>query len=216
MSDPATNLRADRSARRPRRFGLLDACVLIAALAFGFWGGLGIESIYRSYGIDATVVVRNIRNLGWLANPYHIQFWFEILAPLSLSLGFALFVLRRLGPRPRRSRLARQPGNLAIDSATFAALALAASSGLVVYPLILTNRFFFTGSLPLTLYPLPFRVLMITLVAVGASVAAGWGRLILDGSSREKADWIEWSGRILGAWLLLATPCYLWSALLSY
>jgi hypothetical protein len=200
-----------------RRFRLLDTVFLIAAVAVGQRGYLAVMSIYTSTGIGSPgQVFQSIRRHGLLSPPYHVLFWFDVSAPMLLSLTVGLFGLRRLSPRPSRSVLGRQPGSVAVSAGLLGAAFVFAAWGLVGYPLVLAGKFVAGGIALSTSYPLIYQVMLTSMVAGGGAIASGWGGLLLNGSSLKDADWVEWSGRILGLSWLLATPFYLWAALITY
>jgi hypothetical protein len=215
LDAPEANPDPARRPRRPRRFTLLDSVVMVAALAIGQRGYMAMMTVYEPSGIDSPwPVIASIRRSGFLGAPFHVLFWFNAAAPFLLSLATALCVLRRLSPRPARPRLRRQPGALAMTAAAFAAAFVFASWGLFDYPLHRAGILVAKGVALSTQYTLPFRTTLAAMVASGAAVAGGWAGLILDRSSLKGGDWIEWSGRALGASLMLATPFYLWALMI--
>ncbi len=217
MSDPSPTPEPERPGPRLRRFTLLDAVALIAAFAVGQRGYMAVMAIYSATSVSSPgQVLWSIQSRGLLTLPYHVLFWFEVAAPMLLSLAATLLVLRRVSPRPEPSRLARQPGAVAISAAFLGAAFVFAAWGLVGYPLLRAGKLVAAGVSLSTQYPVILRVMFFSMVASGALIAGGWGNLLLNGSSSGDSDWIERSGRILGVAWLLATPIYLWAALIIY
>jgi hypothetical protein len=202
---------------RPRRFTLLDAIVLVGLCALGIRAhqavaGLIAETHLPDGPTTASTVVLSIRKRGFLAIPLHVVYWFEIAMPWVLTLSLSLIVLRLIPPRPKRSRLARQPG--------FAATMMAAGSALVVWtcwlvlilPLQMSKKLSAVSNWD---YPrVFFGVTLAAMVGAGLGVAVSWAMLWILRRSREKADWIERAGIVLGVILILSLPFYLWDCLL--
>ena len=98
-------------SRPIRRFTLMDAIILIAAMALACW-------LLRPYADDAMRIVQNKRpgkrNLNWL-----VEFFAEgIFVPVLAALTLAVLALRMKQPRPRLRLLARQAGFTASIAAT--------------------------------------------------------------------------------------------------
>lgn len=174
-------------------------------------------AIYARTGISSIgQVVATIRQSGLLSAPFRVLFWFEVSAPFWLARGVALFGLRCVPPRPRRSRIVRMPGTAALVAATFCAAAVFGAWLLVGYPLYRLGKLTFQPFPLSTQYPLILRVMLVATVAVGAAVAGAWGIVLMGRRVPGESDWIEWAGRVLGILLLLSTPFYLWAALTIY
>lgn len=204
-----------RPAPRSRRFNLLDALVLIAVGAVSVRGYQGVMVVYGATGVTSpAVVIESVRRLGVLGIPLHVLYWFEVAAPTLLASAFGLFALRWAPPRPRRGRLARQPGAVAVMASAAGAAAVLGAWFLVGQPLVSAGKFTATPLSPI--YPLILRVMLVAMVAAGASVTAGWATLASRGPFWKEADWVEWCGRALGTTLVLATPFYLWAALIIF
>jgi hypothetical protein len=176
--------------RPRRRFTVLDAMILIAAL------GLGLAGVrFYQWSLDAGIETRpGVRVAG--TYPVRIRYLGRP-APLLASLTIALLVVRFLGPRPRWKRLAGLPGCAACYTAALG-LAITALTGEMDALL----GAFVTGR-----NPTPFHFLMMRSgTFAGTAVAAAWLVLALVGRWRRNRDWdwVEASGIVLGfAWLLL-------------
>lgn len=178
--------RLRRTAPACRRFGLLDAMILVAATAIGL-------ALTRLPFVD-TEPWRHLRNS---AN--------RDLAgiPLLAAWTVTVLALRWRSPRPARPRLLRQPGVVALGAATLILGVKAALMACVwVDP----------GWLP-KLRPVPPYLLLkwweesirSLPVQVGPAVAGAWVILWRGGRRRPERGWLDWSGRLIGvAWVALA------------
>jgi hypothetical protein len=81
-------------------------------------------------------------------------------------------------------------------------------------PLVWAGKFVAKGSGWRPNSPIPFKVMVVGMLASGATIAASWCCLAIGGRSRSDPDWIERAGRCLGAIYIASTPVYLWSVLL--
>jgi hypothetical protein len=165
-----------------RRFTILDALALVAAVGIG----LALARAYQSSMDSAAAGVA-------MTYPLSIR-WFGP-APLLVSLTLTLFVLRLIGPRPQYERLVGSPG--------FAAC-YAAALGLAITALTVVMQFG-TNYLHYSRSSLHLHFLMMRSVTFAApSVAGAWLTLGLLGWWRRERDWVEVSGIVLGFdWLVL-------------
>ena len=112
--------------RSRQRFTLLDAMVLLAALALGL-------ALMRGYTREWGRIRYSPQILpgGWGARPWDTRDWiawaaqtslnrFTFLMPLLATLTATVLLLRLRPPRPRLSLLLRQPGIVAAAAATTA------------------------------------------------------------------------------------------------
>jgi hypothetical protein len=168
-----------------RRFTILDALALVAAVGIG----LALARAYQSSMDSAATGVA-------MTYPLRIR-WFGRPAPLLISLTLTLFVLRLIGPRPRYERLVGSPG--------FAAC-YAAALGLAITALTVVMEFG-TNYLHYSRSSLHLHFLMMRSVTFAApSVAGAWLTLGLLGRwrRRRERDWVEVGGIVLGfGWLVL-------------
>lgn len=171
----------------PRKFTVLDALALIAAVGIG----LALARAYQS-SMDSAAAATG----GAMTYPFRIR-WFGRPAPLLVSLTLTLFALRLIGPRPRYRRLVGSPG--------FAAC-YAAAVGLAITAVTIAMELG-TGYLGYRRNPLYLHFLMMRSVTFAApSVAGVWVALGLLGRWRRHRgrDWVEVSGIVLGiGWLVL-------------
>jgi hypothetical protein len=172
-----------------RRFGLLDAMILLAGLSLSLaLGGhllvLFADSLARfcRAALDRhTSLLDNwpafwraahddLRNTLWYA--------FQFLLGLLFGMTPAFFVVRLRRPRPPLRALVRQPG-------TVAALA------------ILFGLFWVLGSIHY-LFPDQLDAITAPGIAVGSTVAAAWCVLALSRGWESERGWIDRTGRLLG------------------
>lgn len=199
----AAGPRADRCAccgapkaaiRRDRRFTLMDAMILVAASALS---SMIVRWLFASEP-------RSFRAT-W------VRYLVMLIAGLATWTPTALFLKLR-APRPRRSRLSRQPDFVASLAAT-SILAL----GVLAYVILAIVRAAREGLLARmqrqTRMPLPARppdpywwmfiVIQIGAV-VGVAVIGAWVVLAISGRRRPSRGWLDLLGRGVGAaWIFV-------------
>jgi hypothetical protein len=173
-----------------RKFTLIDALVLIAALAIAFYP-------IRDY-LDFIEQRRIIQSLGraWT----FVSIWRAgtlisgTLAPLGVSLSLALWVLRLRQPRPYWRRVFRQPGMVACT-------ATVAETTIFLLKVLLSEYYLqrTSGFMP----PL-YGLWIVRLPWNGEIVAIAWLVLWLSGSWRPEASWIDRAGRALGVYWIIS------------
>ncbi len=166
-----------------RRFTVLDAMVLIAAVAFC----LVIPSTFRTLLPARTYRGYDVR-----------QYWLIVGSSWLLVASLALAILAVVVPLPAGRRRFRQPGVLAV---VLVALTLAFNEvqtlghGATLYLTVgeaFDNFWWVFGPI----YDLAFRA--------GLAVLSGWLTLALMGRWRTAAGWLDSSGRFVGwAWVAL-------------
>jgi hypothetical protein len=203
MSEAGATARSEsgiRSAAARRRFRLLDAMILVAATAVGLWLLILFDGAFtfrwkdlyeevteglRQFpeeGILPVVRAVGMAGLGatLLATPL-LGFWTQVLLPLRL-----------IGPRPRRLRLARQPGFIA----TFAAGVALVIVGVAYGALSVGADFSHTMS----------EAYLVSVFApgfIGLAVLVSWLTLLVGGRWRAEPSWIDRLGRVMGAvWIV--------------
>jgi len=161
---------------RSRKFGILDAMILVAATAAGC-ALLRAMSLPRLDGLPRTAFIA--------------QAGVQAAVPFLVTLTPALFILRLRRPRPRWRRLARQPGMVACCVATliliFGILHIIPINPSLLRSLPVSPRgsIFFRGD-------------------AGFGVAGAWLILALGGCWRPEPRWIDRFGRALGlAWIIV-------------
>ncbi len=141
-----------------------------------------------------------------------------ILQPINIALASSLLILRSMRPRPRLTRMMRQPGTVACFAIVFVALfrivqlaagmALACISGNDWRDLTLRMS---EGTLPIGSLLDDFWLIAFTqtdelvphmCLAVGVS----WAVVRLGGCCHPESTWIDRTGRILGAYYILLVP----------
>lgn len=163
-----------------RRFHLLDAMILVAALA------AGLSVVRYTQPIEGEYVGRGLTGarLGVLLGLLRLFGWSPLLGAGTLAL--AAVRLRR--PRPPAATLWRRPGFVA----TVAAAAGMALSALLVAPFLAARGREIRQWTWLASFP------------VGFSVAGAWAVLWLSGRWRAAPEAIDRLGRLVGAlWLAM-------------
>ena len=166
-----------------RRFGLLDAMIVVCALAPAF-----VVLRYRGE-ILGQQGPRNVFNtqaaLTAAANSFLI----------SITLALTLIGLR--GPRPPLRIGLRRPGMAACVAATAAIAVLTTRATIKDYAIFFVAHLF-AGAL------FDFRYLFYSIpgdqMRVGFAVIGAWVMLLLTRAWRSEATWLDRSGRVLG-WL---------------
>jgi hypothetical protein len=183
-----------RSAMPRRRFQLLDAMILVAAIAFacGITQGL-------SYATDGAIswtamweVAR--QNHDGLAGVVEIGAYSLILAlPFAGMLSLAVIPLRLMGSRPRWRRLARQPGITAMWAAGLGIALSAVQIGIAAW----------TGMGEASIY----QIVIATHSCIsypGLAVLGAWALLLISKRWRSEMSWVDRMGRVLGFfWILV-------------
>jgi len=179
----------------PRRFGVLDGMILVAALAvaslsirpaLGFLLDLDERRMFPAMGLWYGTVPRTV-----------------VLAtePLVAALTVAFLLIRLRQPRPRFRRLMRQPGMAA---------GIASASAMIVGVLMIPAAFALVG--------MPqrenlYRGWFLTIFEpAGAAVAAVWLFMAVARVGRPEAGWIDRLGRALGGYWIVAFLAMTWGA----
>jgi hypothetical protein len=191
-------------ARPVRRFSLLDALVLVAAIALGFaWvRAIEVRDSRRGFrtlsGWDYVDLASTRLEKGWRTA--------EVYLPVAAALTIALPVLACRRPGPGLRRLSRRPGFVAPAAVCVALLASAAGAAAVTT----RDDVFLRGHLSRVEdhYDFSFPGDLIPSVGpahCGLAVAVGWSLLILGRRWQPSPDWLDRSGRALGLfWLIWA------------
>jgi hypothetical protein len=178
-------------ANVPRKFTLIDAMVLIAAIGVAFV----LIRQYLDYLYGRNFALTPPGSFALTSYWKYGTFLSRVLAPLATSLSLALWVLRIRPPRPSGRRLFRQPGMVACTAAVL---------GTVIFLLkVFLNKFFLywdnSGVQRLD------GVWFVRLPLNGEIVAVTWIVLVLSGFWRSEPSWIDRAGRALGVyWILTA------------
>ncbi len=192
---------------RCRKLTVLDALILVAAVAVGLAGArhfmpseAGGESYPNSLEVDPRTAFRHGLEVfnGWLACSAYV------LAPVTVALA-AL----RIWATPRLRRLARRPGAVACGAvALTVGWDLARSA---VYVLIgLASGRPYEGFWQ-------FTCLLVSGENAGLAIASAWGLLLASGRWRREPGWLDGGGIALGAfWVSQALLAQLLGSLYYY
>lgn len=178
-----------------RKFTLVDAMVLIAAIAIAlvlirpFW-----KEVYFT-------PMRSPREAILFGLSVEV-----ILEPLALTLSLAVGLLRLRKPRPRLRRVFRQPG-MAACMAAFSVAIITVLIYNIFYMMIFSSlRIAQSGHLFSFFPDGEFWFVMFSFT--GWAVAAVWTTLWLAGNCRAEPGWIDRTGRALGIyWVLNRLVC---------
>ncbi len=211
------------SARIPskRPFSVADALVLIGAAAVGL-------ALIRGWDSPLWCPLWMYSSRGRTVSParlilHTIQVGVSWTIPFGLSLTVALLALRFRRPRPSIRRITRQPGTIACF-ATLAACVYHVSGAIFYDAMAYLTRpqsAVHLPSPPFVRFDNPRRISrsiglwlhdnLLELFpfsispSVAVPIAVGWCVLIACGRWRRPTDWIDRSGRWLGAfWIALA------------
>ncbi|MFI5457030.1 MAG: hypothetical protein ACHRXM_16415 [Isosphaerales bacterium] len=174
----------------PRKFTLVDAMVLIAAVGVGF-------VLIREY-LDNPLV----RRVLWLvSHDWALSTLWRLgtvlsgmLAPLAVALSLALWILRFRQPRPVLRRVFRQPGMVACSAAVI-------ETSMFVLKALFSEYYLFQKA---GMMPQLTHLWIIRLPWNGEVVAVAWMLLWLSGSWRSEPSWIDRAGRVLGVYWVVS------------
>jgi hypothetical protein len=172
----------------PRKFTLVDAMVLVAAVGVGFVLIRGYLDYLNSryYRLPDQFTLISLWRYG--------TFLSRILAPLATSLSLGLWLLRMRKPRPDLRHALRQPGMIACAAAVL-------GTSLFLVKVLLNKCFLYLSDSgyqqlhDLWLFRLPLN---------GEIVAVSWILLWISGSWRSEPSWIDRAGRALGVYWIVS------------
>lgn len=159
-----------------RRFTILDAMLLVAAVA----SGIAVERA-TDYDLHARLVRGRTRGGEIVAVLDYAQ---SKYLPFAMTGTIALMASRLIPPRASFPRLARQPGAVACFVATLTISILAAW--------VASVHLFRPGR-----YHRPFGLWGYCLY-VSFAVISGWSCLALSGRWRAEPSWVDRAGRLIG------------------
>jgi hypothetical protein len=186
-----------------RRFRVLDAMILVAAMAVGCGILKGLSVITEGELSWHTICREAMRE--FQATP--TQEWplvtittfavvVALVSPFVAMMTLAFLPIRLLRPRPRFRQLARQPGMIGACGAclSLALIVLTVLCGLVVSVNTGRNPMWFSVE----------AAVYFSHLCVGLSVLASWMTLVVGRRWRAEASWVDRFGRALGVWWVVA------------
>ncbi len=187
-----------------RKMTLLDAMILIAALAVAIAWTQAIVPIIRDRGAMDSPMWRLMPWQSWL------MWWTPIAVPGLMTGSLSLLLLRIRSPRPTVPEMARQPGAAACMAAT---AVLALQMGLMILGKALAQlpgmslpgraRALPASDLGLDVWFLTWRMTA-DLTIIGYAVMGAWLILALVRTWAAEPSLIDRAGRLVGiGWLLL-------------
>ena len=202
-----TNRSMVNSASPPRRFKLVDAMALVAAMAVAcgvtLWidrasgGFISWSSIFHLFSDNSTtVVLDHYAELPSLVGGTIVDL-ICLSLPFFAVLTLTMVPIRLLDPRPRFRRLVRQPGTMAVFAASLGILIAATE----VACAMLYSAFAAASASPLFI----LAVLGGVASYPGLAVFFVWMTLLLGRRWRAEPDWVDRAGRVFGAyWMTMA------------
>ncbi|MFI5457031.1 MAG: hypothetical protein ACHRXM_16420 [Isosphaerales bacterium] len=177
----------------PRKFALVDATVLVAAMALAF---VPIRLFLRNFGEDfpdnlsaaVSLAKDGVLDVGFFVHCF--------LVYPALTLSLALWLLRMRKPRPVLRRTFRQPGMAACTAALVSMI-------LILIGFMVESVYGFRLGLmvPPPWDPANFAALWTNQSNwIGNAVAGAWTSLWLSGAWRSEPSWIDRAGRGLGTY----------------
>jgi hypothetical protein len=184
------------TTEKPRRFSILDAMVLIAAVAIGFvwtshWRHSDAAGMIYPSETDGPLLMHRVEVAAW---------WVLGLSHGVAVVTIALLVLRLRGPRIPVNELAREPGTVACTAVLLAAVADVCSK---------LNYLAYWATSDRKESPFSYIDIVLTPRSEFLAVAASWGLLAASGLWRPTPGWIDRAGVCLGLFWLVAPPLYL-------
>ncbi len=182
-----TNNLEMRSASR-RRFRLMDAIIMIAAMAVGLAG-------IRCYLPEEFLLSRDHLDRPWYGWTTIISISISCL-PIPAALGVGIGICRLIPPRPCRQELASQPGFAACVANSFSVLILTTLLSLIYLTELGVHQ---------THGPsLPSIIKLLAAFLPGTFVVWVWLILVYGRKWRPEPSWIDRAGRLIGFfWILL-------------
>ncbi|HEV3167857.1 MAG TPA: hypothetical protein VGZ22_27900 [Isosphaeraceae bacterium] len=161
-----------------RKFNLIEAIIVIAALACGF--------ALARMGLSASFPLARVPSQIRLS--FMVQYILTVVCSCLSTLTFAQLVLMLRSTRARTQEILQQPGTAACAVAAVIIFSSVAAS--VV-----------NAGLPVTIIPRSFALLSIP---VGMGVGTVWLMMWTNGHWKGDPSWIDRMGRVLGyCWLLM-------------
>ncbi len=200
-----------RSSPPTRRFTLLDAIILIAAVAVGIgWTKGGWERLYPQYDTNITYLNDYYKRLftspatpgtppvppSWWSPVKRAAESVQVAAPMVASLSMAVLLLRFRRPRPPMRTVVRQPGSAAM---------IATAAGLIVMGIEFVSNavgwYAFRGESPWRKHGIAYDAiddLARATPRIAVAVIAAWGLLRFGRLARPERSWLDRSGMLLG------------------
>jgi hypothetical protein len=201
-----------------RRFTLLDAIVLIAAVAVGIgWTKGGWERLHPQDDADIAYVNSYYTRLfmspaspgtppvapSWWSPVTRAAEFVQVAAPTVASLSMAVLILRFRRPRHPMRTIVRQPGSAAM---------IAAAAGLIVlaieFVVNAASEPVFRGRSIWPSHGVAYDSIAYLARAtprIAVAILAAWGLLGLGKIARPERGWLDRSGMVLGlVWIAMA------------
>jgi hypothetical protein len=182
-------------AGRGRRFGLLDAILLVAATGAGM--ALSRPFLRENLSVLRSDYIRNVSTARDL-RVLELGAWISAGAPCLASWSFALLAIVLRAPRPSLRRLTCRPGVAScVAIASASVLIGAAVLPMMIFGSPLSDRF--AVATPKVVYI--HNVYRLS-GRFAVAVAAAWVLQALGGRWRPVPTWTDRAGRLLGFWAI--------------
>jgi hypothetical protein len=182
----------------PRKFTLVDAMVLIVAVAVAF---VPIRLfLWENWHFPEEWSVPEIGRTGLEIN--------VSLVPLALSLSAAILLLGMKKPRSNIRRAFRKPGIAACTVALVYAVLSAMAYAVFLHFSYALDRGVFDDRSSAMLW---IRIGMQPIFLVGGAVASVWIVMWLNGTWRAEPSWIDRAGTALGIYWIMISVFFGWA-----
>jgi hypothetical protein len=201
-------------SRRPtigRQFTLLDAMILVGAMALGLAANRWFDPNYYW----STVIREFASNFTWDWGSFEefLDAIWRFSTPHAVSATLAVLTMRLRNPRPRWRRLSRQPG---LTACVALLIGWAAGSAYTVVKVLSIDRahtIVYTNGTTYAQQPESWEYTFAVWGSIlgGFAVVVAWATLLLVGRLRAEPSWLDRLGRLAGlAWIAMALlVCFL-------
>ena len=196
-----------------RRFTLIDAITLVAAVGIGLaWVRYNRTNVLSYFVTDLYDAERDHYPIPrpWRGVWYYVSLlwvWLASFLPLFAVTTVAIVALRFRQPRRPLRRLVKQPGFVACAAASLALVSSGVGNAITVHLgalfLVIENP---GKPYPYPEYYLPDLTNYIDPGYVGIAAVSAWLILLLGGRQRRIEDWVDRVGWLLGIFWMTMVP----------
>jgi hypothetical protein len=200
----------------PRRFRLSDAIILVAATAIGLF-------VVRPYAAVASIDWSPpFASAPWIVGwAWCVWNCLALAFPIAMAWTLSIVGFRLRPPRPSWRHLVRQPGFVAVLTATLVLVVRLCGFVTMCLRVVGQPSLYIayvgrtggggarTGLPPGALY-FELDHILTTMALIGVSVGASWILLLASGAWRPERGWIDRTGRALGCFWIGTLPLVGW------